>query len=533
MRIRDRLKSHFPFLLLAAPLAGFLIMAFIGSPGTADFTFVNQGEVSSLDPAVSTAIPEGRIITAVFEGLVTLHPETLEPVPGAAESWEVSKDGLTYTFHIRPGLRWSDGTKLTARDFVYSWTRFLAPETAAPYAYLLWNVRGGKECSQGRLSSPEELGLSATDDLTLEVRLESPCPYFLNLLTFYSLSPVNGACLARHGPGRWLKPENIVSNGPFRIRERRLKDRIRLERNPFYREREKVSLLTIDALAVDSPVTAFNLYLTGDVDWINTVPSIAIPFVMDRPDFSISLNLGTNFLRLNVTAGPLDNADVRRAIHLGIDKREIVDHVLKGGQVPATSFVPPGIPGYTPPNREFYNPKRAREHLARAGFPDGRGFPELSLLYSMGEVNRDLAEVIALQLKRNLNIRIHPAGQERKVYFLSQRTLDYDLCLCSWLGDYLDPSTFLDVFASTSGNNRTGWGRGDYDGALLAASAELDPQKRGLLLRRAEEILLDDLPIAPLYFRTTTNMINRKWEGYYDNLLDVHPLKHLRKRRGH
>jgi oligopeptide transport system substrate-binding protein len=221
---------------------------------------------------------------------------------------------------------------------------------------------------------------------------------------------------------------------------------------------------------------------------------------------------------------------VRQAVHLAIDNRALVKYVLKGGQRPATSFVPPGIPGYTPPERPFFEPERAKELLAEAGYPGGKGFPELNLLYSADNTNRDMAEVITLQLKKNLGIRIHPTAQERKGYFVSQNTLSYHLCLCSWLGDYLDTSTFLDVFRSNSGNNRTGWKSADYDAFLDQASREMDPVKRAMLLAGAESILLDEVPMVPLYFRTTANMLKPEWEGYYDNIQDVHPLKYLRRK---
>jgi len=532
MWFSDRLRMVLFCFLLAAPGAGILLLALGGERQRADFTFVNQAEITSLDPAIATAIPEGRIIMALFEGLTTLHPRTLEPLPGAAQSWDVSDDGLLWTFHIRPGLRWSDGSPLTAHDFVYSWTRFLKPETAAAYAYLLWPVEGREEFLAGTGEKMGLTGLGAPDDLTFEVRLKSACPYFANIVSFYPLCPVSRACLERFGPKDWIKPENLVSNGPFRIIERRLKDRIRLEKNPLYWDRDNVHTGTIDALAVDSPMTALNLYLTGDVDWINFVPPIAIPALADRADFSTAPNLGTNFLRFNTTRSVLGDPRIRRAIHLAIDKKELVERVLKGGQIPADSFVPPGIPGYEPSRVEIYDPDGARGLLAAAGYPEGRGFPEFSLLYSTSEANRDLAEVIALQLKRNLGIRLHPASQERKVYFLSQNTLDYDLCLCSWLGDYLDASTFLDVFTSKSetDNNRTGWANDAYDRLISEAAAELDRARRAALLESAEEILLREAPIAVLYFRTTTNLFNRDWQGYDDNILDIHPLKYMRRR---
>jgi len=534
MWLLDRFKNLLLVLFFLAPAGvAFFLVQSLAIEGEADFTFVNQGEVASLDPAISTAFSEGRIITALFEGLVTLDPVTLEPRPGVAERWEFTADGRVYTFFLREDARWSDGTPLTAGDFLFSWRRFLAPETAAPYAYFLWSVVEGAEAySKGLRGGETALGLAAPDARTFIVRLRAPCPFFLYLVAIYPLCPVDRRCIEEHGEKEWLKPEKIVSNGPFRVRERRIKDRIRLEKNLHYWDSQQVALDTIDALAVESPITALNLYLTGDVDWINVVPPIAIADLRERPDFSEALNLGTNFLRFNTTCAPLEKKAVRRAIHLAIDRRELVDGVLKGDQTPATSFVPPGIPGYKPACVAGCEPSAARVALARAGYSAGEGFPELRLLYSMGETNRDLAEVIAMQLRRHLGIRVHPASQERKVYFLSQSTLDYDIVLCSWVGDYLDPSNFLEVFASGSGNNRTGWGSAGYDALLQSAASEMDTERRAGLLAEAETILLEALPITPLYYRTTTNMIKTCWEGYADNLLDVHPLKYLRRSGG-
>jgi oligopeptide transport system substrate-binding protein len=529
MFIRDRVKLLLILGALLVPLVLALYAGFSASLERADFVFVNQGEVSSLDPAQATGIPEGRILMAVSEGLTTLHPETLEPLPACAESWEVSPDGRTIRFYMRPGLKWSDGTALTAHDFLSSWKRLLDPATASPYAYLLWHVAGARRFTEGRVEEgdPIEVGLEAPDDETFIVRLEKVCTYFPILTAFYPLYPVNADCIRRHGESHWLRPENLVSNGPFRVKVRLLKDRIRLEKSPFYWDAKNVKVDSIDALAITSPITALNLYLTGEVDWINHVPPIVLHGLKDREDFTLTPNLGTNFLRFNVTMPPLNDPGVRAALHLAIDGKDLVDYVLKGGQTVADSFVPPGIPGYTPSTCGVFDPDRARKLLADAGFPGGKDFPELNLLYSADETNRDIAEVIAMQLKRNLGIRLHPAAQERKGYFVSQNSMAYHICLCSWLGDYLDPSTFLDIFQSGSGNNRTGWKCSEYDQLLEQAAEELASGARTSLLQRAETVLLRELPIAPLFFRTTANMIKGTWEGYHDNIQDVHPLKYI------
>jgi len=445
---------------------------------------------------------------ALFEGLTSLDPKTLEPLPACAESWDLSEDGKVYTFHLRKNLKWSNNQPLTSQDFFYSWKRLLDPKTASSYAYLLWDLA--------------EDGILIPDEYTFTVRLKSPCPYFLVLTAFYPLFPVFAQ--SEHDN------VNVVCNGPYIVKLRLLKDRIRLVRNPNYWDRANVRINSIDALAVTSPMTALNLYLTGEVDWINNVPPIVTPFVSKREDFTLTPNLGVNFLRFNTTQPPLGNIKVRNAIRLAINKKELTQYVLKGGQLPANSYVPPGVPGYESPLTTVFDPVRAKKLLKEAGFPEGKNFPELNILYSSDETNRDICEVIALQLKKNLNIRIHPSAQERKGYFVSQNSLSYHICFCSWLGDYLDASTFLDVFLSNSGNNRTGWRSKEYDSLLKRASSELIQKERAAIMSKAEKILLDESPLAPLYFRTTANMISRKWAGYFDNIQDVHPLKHIRRR---
>ena len=534
MLIQDRLKTLAVISGLLVPLGLAIVFGLETRLPRADFVFVNQGEVSSLDPAVATGIPEGRILMALYEGLTALDPETLKPIAACAVSWNEGDDGLTYTFRLRPGLAWSDGAPLTSKDFLFSWKRLLDPATASSYAYLLWDVGGAGPWTRGEAGGPgdppPDLGLSAPDPTTFRVHLARPCPYFTVLTAFYPLFPVEEASLEDRGGGLQVSPDRPVTNGPFTVAFRRIKDRIRLTRNPRYWDRDRVGLDTVDALAVTSPVTALNLYLTGDVDWINHVPHLVLPFVKDREDFSLTPNLGTSFLRFNTTHPPLNDPRVRRAIHLAIDVSALSEFVLKGGQIPATSFVPPGIPGYTPPEEPNYDPEEARRLLAEAGFPGGEGFPELNLLYIANESRRDLTEVMVLMLRRELGIVIHPASQERKGYFVSQNSLAYHLCLCNWLGDYLDPSTFLDVFRAESGNNRTGWKDANYDRILDEAACERDPARRNRLLAEAETRLLKALPLAPLHFRTTSNMIRPEWTGYHDNIQDVHPLKYIRRR---
>ncbi|MFN0057316.1 MAG: peptide ABC transporter substrate-binding protein [Planctomycetota bacterium] len=516
-----------------------LTLGILGSAGEApaDFVFNNGAEIQSLDPATITGIPEGRVLRAIFEGLVVMHPRTLEPVPGVAESWQVSDDRKTYTFRIRANARWSNGDPVTAQDFIYSWERLLNPATAAEYAYQLWYVRGARAYTH---SAPDALppfdsvGLRALDDSTLEIELEQPTPFFLDLLSFYALFPIHPASHAnareRFGDGweyQWLKPEHLVTNGPFRIVERRVNDRIRLLRNDRYWDVDNVALRSIDVLAVDSYSTGLNLYLTGQADWIDRVPMMHAARLMQREDFKPRTYLGSYFFRLNVTRGPLRDPRVRRALSLTVPRQEICDKITQCGQTPIYGLVPPGISAYqsaaTPPASEESARLEAQSLLAAAGFgPGGTPFPTIEIHYNHSEAHRDIAEVIGTAWRRHLGVRVKFLNQEWKVYLDTQSSLDYDISRSAWIGDYVDPNSFLDLFVTGGENNKTGWGDPEYDALLRRAALELAPTRRMELLQQAERLLLEAMPIIPVFTYASQNLVSPRLGGFHENILDVH-----------
>jgi oligopeptide transport system substrate-binding protein len=599
------------------PHAGLLLLAgatiwavSFGTQERADFTFCNGTEIKSIDPAVVTGSPEGRIIRAVFEGLANLHPETLQPIPGVAENvtwneqarrWDcVSDDGLTYTFRLRREARWSDGSAVTAHDFVYSFRRFLDPLTAAEYSYLLYDhVAGARKYvgveplqsgdpveiellpepaalpgARGRLlhgtlvevhslqpaasSVPvyvvdvggqrhrftthdpppdaalqpcrqvlldfREVGIRALDERTLEIRLVAPRPYFMYLMGFYPLFPVHQGCVERHGYPDWTRPENLVCNGPYRIAERRLRDRIRLVKNPYYWNQANVHFETIDALAVESDVTMLNMYEAGLVDWITTVPNTMIPELLrlGRDDFQATPMLGIYYYRVNCRRKPLDDPRVRQALSLAIDRQQIVTTATAAGEVPAHSFVPPGLAGYTPQECLPHDVAAARRLLAEAGYPGGKGFPRLEILYNTNESHRAIAELIERQWRHHLGIDARLRNVEWATYLASVRQGDYQVARAGWIGDYPDPNTFLDLFVTDGPNNQTGWSHAGYDRLLDASLSESDPQQRMELLQQAERILMDELPVIPLYYYVSKNMIRPYVRGFYPNPQDLH-----------
>jgi len=641
----------------------------------ADFTFNNGAEITTLDPAAVSGVPEGRVLRAVFEGLCVKDPRTLEPRPGAAESWELSADRKTYTFHIRRGARWTNGDPLTAHDFVFSWERFLNPMTAAEYAYQLWYVRGAREYTQlvddrlyraswihnvwakeiapgrwrvgfcgyrlaemdpdlrpaisvavgdeleageafvdfsggsgqghfhvpldGRVTAvnrdlpatagalradpyeagwmvelevspesverelaagelipgerfrsewawPHKVGIRALDDHTLEVRLDAPTPYFLDLVAFYPLFPVNRRNLEQareRWPGswrlEWMRPANIVTNGPFKLLFRRVNDRIRLVKNPDYWDADEVALETIDVLAVDHLGTSLNLYLTGAVDWIDRPITNVVPRLRLREDFDPAPYLGSYFYRVNTTRPPFDDARVRRALALSIERVTICTNVTKAGEEPAWGLCPPGMGAYVTAEMDSRarreraagsyaegfarDVERARALLAQAGYgPGAKPLPTIEIHYNTDQTHKDIAEVIADGWKRHLGLNVKLLNQEWKVYLDAQKTLDYDVSRSAWIGDYADPNTFLDLFVTGGENNRTGWGDARYDQAIRRAAVESDPAARLRHFAAAEALLMEELPILPIYYYVTRNLVNPRLGGFHENVQDEH-----------
>ncbi|MFT7642439.1 MAG: oligopeptide transport system substrate-binding protein [Pirellulaceae bacterium] len=368
------------------------------------------------------------------------------------------------------------------------------------------------------------VGLAAPDSSTFVVTLKERTPFFHHLVAFYTLYPVNPECVIEHGTPKWTKAENIVSNGPYQMEFRRVRDRIRMKRNPHYWNAANVKFATVDALAVKSNTAALNMYLNDEVDWITEIPKVMVPELQKDPGYRAAPALITYFYRLNVTRVPLNNVKVRQALNAAIDKKQICERVTKAGETPARSLVPPGMLGYTIAPCGEYNPERARELLAEAGYPGGKGLPKIELLYNTNDNHRAIAEVITRQWQQNLGIRVELANVEWGVYLDRQQTLDYTVCRAGWIGDYPDPNTFLDMFVTGGGQNETGWGNPEYDGLIESAGKEADPKTRMEILHRAETILMEELPILPIYYYVSINMVRPEVTGFSNNILDRHPL---------
>lgn len=493
------------------------------------FTFNNGAEPEHLDPAVMSGQPDGRIARLVFEGLCTADPQTLEPRPGQAARWELSDDRLTYTFHLRPGLTWADGTPLTAQDFLWSWRRVLSPATGSRYASFLYAVKNAEAFNKRELADSTQVGLAAPDDSTFVVTLAQPTPYFLELTTFYTTLPTPRHVIEKLGDG-WEHALRLVGNGPFKIVEWKSKDRYVLVPNERYWNRPAVKLDKILALPIEELSTATNLYKAGAIDWNPSgyVPKQVIPFVKDKKDFAGGPYHAIYFYSIVVTRKPFTDVWVRRALNAATDRESIARYVLKN-TVPAWgNMTPMGYEGYTQPPGLKYDPAYARECLAKAGYPGGKGFPKIEILFNTSEDHRRIAEALQAMWKRDLGIPVALSNQEWASYLAATNAREYDVARRSWIGDFRDPMTFLDLWVSGSGNNRTGWSDPRYDALIRQATTETDPARRLELLAEAESILLVDGPVIPVYHYTQSALVKPYVRGIHSTLLDVHPLTEVR-----
>jgi len=504
----------------------------------AGLTILNGNEPESLDPHIVTGVSEMRITKAIFEGLTKLDGHTGLPIPALAERWEKSADGKSYTFFLRTNAAWSSGELITSADVLWSWRRALDPATASDYAGQLFYIRGAEDFYNGKLATPDALGIYALDAHTVRVELATPVAFFLDMCAFPTLALVPRHTLEEHGD-RWLKARPLPASGPYQLDAWRINDRVRLRKNPHYYDAANTQTEIIDILPVGSPNTALNLYATGVADIIwdkDLVPTELMDELVKRPDFHAFDYLGTYFYRFNVTKKPFDDPRVRRAFALATDKQRLIQKLTKGGEKPAFHFVPHGVANYESPEGLPFDPAAARRELTAAGFPGGKGFPRFEYAFfasAGGAAKLQLKIAIELQQmwREALGIEVELRQIERKIFYSSQSRLDYDVSASSWIGDYNDANTFLDLFLSTSGNNRTGWKNGRYDDLIRRANSETDLRQRATLFRAAEAILIrEQAPIVPLYFYAGFNYYDaRKIEGLWPNLLDEHPLQNLRK----
>ncbi len=495
----------------------------------------NGSEPKGLDPHLVTGVTENQIIQSLIEGLIAYHPDDdTQPYPGVAESWESNEDFTVWTFNLRDDAKWSNGDPVVAGDFVYSWQRILTPELGAEYAEILYVLDNAAAFHGGEISDFGEVGVRAIDDQTLEVRLEGSTPYFLSMLKHYSFYPVNPRVVEEFGgmadrQSGWSTVENYVGNGPFKLKEWNTNDFLEVERNPEYWDAANVGLNGIRFFPIENLNTEHTAFLGGRLHATYEIPADRIRGLRESDDPSLSIDpyLGSYFYRVNVTREPFTDPRVREALSLAIDRNLIVERVSQGGQTPATGFVPLGIAGYPAAETITHDPARAKELMAAAGYPGGEGFPQAEILINTSENHRKIAEAIQAMWREELGVEIGIYNQEWKVYLDSQSSLDYDISRSGWIADYVHPMTFLEIFTAGNGNNDTGWENAQYDSLVRQAQIASTEEQRNALMQQAEAILLEELPIVPIYWYTRPRMIDPRVQGWNPKLLDNRPWKNI------
>lgn len=567
----------------AAPAGDADYFGSIEPPAGQHLRYVTGSEPESLDPQIGTGQPEARIYAALFEGLTEFHPETSEAIPGLAERWEVLDGNTAFLFHLRRNARWSDGHPITAHDFVYTIRRGLSPALASRNAYMAYDILYAQAFNEGGLFArdsrtgdwitdpvdparrlvvpgeegargaavppaargalrgaafvpvgPEDVGVEAVDDYTVRIRTERPVPFLPKLLSHQFFRVVPRRAIEAHGEA-WTRPEHLVASGPFVLAAWRPYDRLIISRNPMYWDAASVRLDRITFYPLDDATTMMNLYKSGYVDALynHTVPVAWLDEIRRLKDYMDAPEAAVEFLWINTTRPPMDDVRVRRAFALAIDRRALAEfrRVVR----PLAGLVPEGIfPGYPNPPVEPFNPRRAQALLAEAGFRDGSGrfdpsrFPagEVELTYNTSESNRQVAEFIQAQFRQHLGITVPLRNMEFRTFLGHRNRREYrGVARGGWVGDYMDPFTFLDLLSTAEGNNGSGWTDRVYTQMLRDANRETEPARRYALLAAAERLMLEAQPVIPLY-TAATNWIRKPYvKGMYPNPLTIHPWK--------
>lgn len=531
-------------------VTGIIISSFIltscGSSGQEEKVakLVSGGEPGSLHPALAQGTHESIILDHVFEGLMKRDTEG-NIVPGMIKDYTISDDKLTYTFNLKDDIKWSNDDPITAGDFEYAWKFALNPNTASNYAYQLYYLEGGEAFNKADVEKLPEadfkkledaVGVKALDDKTLEVKLVQPTPYFLELCAFYTYYPVDKAVQEENA--EWATDGTThVSNGPFTIVEWNHDSSVVLKKNKNYYDKDAIKLSGIEFLISEDLNTNWQMYENGEIDVNFDLPTDILGQLRaeNNPELKIAPDLATYFYRFNTTKKPFNNLKVRQALTMAVDRKSLIENVTQGGQFPAYAYVPAGIPdaqGEFRQNGGDYfaeDLEKAKALLAEGLKEEGMDNLSFTILYNTHDSHKKLAEAIQ-QMWAKLGVEVALENTEMKVKVEREHALDYEVSRAGWVGDYIDPNTFLDLFTSWSTQNDTGWTDPKYDELIRNAAKEFDPAKRMEYLHQAENMLMENLPIAPLYFYTrpiaqkphlvgTTKAVNRDISLVYADIV--------------
>ena len=497
----------------------------------------NGSEPQGIDPHIVTGVPEHHILISLCEGLTIPNPNPKGSdgyIPGTAESWSISDDGKEYIFKLNKNAKWSNGDPVTADDFVWSWKRILTASLGSQYPDMLYYLVGAYEYHNGQIDNFDEVGVKALDTHTLKVNLKNPTPFFIGLLSHYSTWPVHKETVLKHGDiddrnGEWTRPGNFVCNGPFQLKTWELNNKIVVEKNPHYYDASMVRLNEIHYYPVSNVMTEDRMFRAGQLHLTSSMPTQKCPIYIEEknPNLKIDPYMGTYFYRINTENETLSDLRVRKALAYSIDRQLLVDKVTQCGQIPAYSFTPPGSNGYQPSTEIPYDPVLAKQLLAEAGYSSDNPFPKLEILFNTNEGHRKVALAIQQMWQNELGIEVELVNQDWKVYLSREMVGDFQISRAGWIGDYEDPNTFLDLMRPNRGNNKTGWENMDFDALVEEANSINDQEKRYELLNEAEKILIDNMPIIPLYTYVRVYQLSSDVKGFNPHILDHHHPKFI------
>ena len=532
---------------LLTVLLTLIISALLSACGTAESNvtqgnregilhYGNGAEPQGLDPHVVTGVPENHLIRALFEGLAVKNPITLEPEPGVAERWTFNDDRSVITFYLNPNAKWSNGEQVTADDFVWSWNRALHPETGNLYAYMLYPVKNAEAYAKGEVSEFSEVGVKALDETTLRVTLNAPTPYFIQLMDHYSTFAVHPETLLKFGKMTdrftpWTRVGNIVSNGAFVLKDWALNRHIKMIKNQEYWDKDNVSLNGVVFYPTENEVSEERMFRVEQLHRTEGVPLDKVPVYREIPESPYMQDpyLGTYYYLVNIDRPPVDDVRVRQALSMSLDREQLARTVMQEVVIPAYSITPPGTLGYQPPKLFDFDPEKARQLLAEAGYPNGEGWPGLDIIYNTNEAHRKIAVAVQQMWKKYLNVDITISNQEWKVYLNAVSQRDFQVARRGWIGDYVDPNNFLDLFITDGGNNNTGFANDYYDEMILQLAPRAPTEEeRFAIFHEAETLLMQQMPIIPIYTYATRHLVHPSVEGMYPNLMDSLNLKYVK-----
>ena len=494
----------------------------------------NAAEPADLDPNVIIAFTDSQIAYALFEGLTKLDGKTSQPAPAAADRWDVSPDGTVYTFHIRPGARWSNGDPLTAGDFAYSFQRILTPAFGAQYSYMLWAIKNAEAFNSGAITDFARVGVKALDDQNLQVTLERPTPELPAIASHTTWLPVHKAVVEKFGRmddkgTKWTRPGNLVGNGAFNLSEWIPNGRISVVKNPLYWDAAKTRLNKVVFFPFEKSETEDLAFRSGQLHATYSLPltKVEVYRAHNPVDIRIDPVLSTFYLFINVTRPPFDNVKLRLALAHAVDREALARDIDKGVYPAARCLTPPNCNGYTSRSKitdDFY---LARRLLAEAGYPGGKGLPPIEVLSYNTEVSLRMLEAIQSMWQKELGVHITIAQLEQKTLFQAGQDKNYSISFSGWIADYPDPSSFLGTMVTGGGNNWAGWSNKEFDRLVSEASNTADNAKRLELFQQAEAVLLGDAPLIPLFFSDQVYAISPAVRGWTTTLIGFHEFQRI------